>query len=275
MQRAPCAGSFSGQGRPHCHGHVVTPRAQLDPAWFDREFDRAARAEGFSSEPFGAVAGHPLRTYRKRASALRPSLYLSAGIHGDEPAPPQALLRLVQEGCFGPQANWTICPLLNPTGMARATRENAAGIDLNRDYQQPVTPEVRAHVGWLQRQARFLAAICLHEDYEATGFYLYELNPDRRPSAADATLAAVAPLCPIEQAAVIDGREADALGIIRPITDPLLRDQWPEAIYLAHHHTTLSYTFETPTTRTLEQRMATHGATIRAALGILTRETTD
>ncbi|MDP2136320.1 MAG: succinylglutamate desuccinylase, partial [Candidatus Didemnitutus sp.] len=177
-------------------------------------------------------------------------------------------------GCFGPQANWIICPLLNPTGMARATRENAAGIDLNRDYRQPVTPEVRAHTGWLQRQPRFHAAICLHEDDEATGFYLYELNPDRRPSVAGVALAAVAPLCPIEQAAVIDGRETDAPGIIRPITDPLLRDQWPEAIYLRHHHTTLSYTFETPTTRPLEQRTATQAAAIRAALEILTRATT-
>lgn len=253
---------------------LSTPSPQLDPATFDRAFDQAARADGFSSERFGEVAGHPLRAYLKRAPAPGPSIYLSAGIHGDEPAPPQALLRLVQQGCFGPQANWTICPLLNPTGMARGTRANAAGIDLNRDYEHPVTPEVRAHVAWLRRQPRFHAAICVHEDYEATGFYLYELNPDRRPSAADAALAAVAPLCPIEQAAVIDGRATDAPGIIRPVTDPLLRNQWPEAIYLRHHHTTLSYTFETPTTQPLEQRMATHGAAIRAALEILTRETT-
>ncbi len=81
--------------------------------------------------------------------------------------------------------------------MARGTRENAAGIDLNRDYKQPVTPEIRAHVGWLQRQAQFAAVFCLHEDYEANGFYLYELNPERRPTVADAALAAVAPLCPM------------------------------------------------------------------------------
>ncbi|MDP2137850.1 MAG: succinylglutamate desuccinylase, partial [Candidatus Didemnitutus sp.] len=74
---------------------MSTPPAQLDPATFDRAFDRAARAEGFSSERFGEVAGYPLRAYLKRASALGPTIYLSAGIHGDEPAPPQALLRLV------------------------------------------------------------------------------------------------------------------------------------------------------------------------------------
>lgn len=157
--------------------------------------------------------------------------------------------------------------------MARGTRENAAGIDLNRDYKQPVTPEIRAHVGWLQRQAQFAAVFCLHEDYEANGFYLYELNPERRPTVADAALAAVAPLCPIEQTAVIDGREAAAPGIIRPIGDPLLRDNWPEAIYLRHHHTTLSYTLETPSTRPLEQRIASPCAAICAAVGILTRET--
>jgi hypothetical protein len=71
-------------------------------------------------------------------------------------------------------------------------RENAAGIDLNRDYRHLQSPEVRAHVDWLQRQPRFDVALCLHEDWESNGFYVYELNPDNRPSFAEKILEAAA-----------------------------------------------------------------------------------
>ena len=76
-------------------------------------------------------------------------------------------------------------------------------------------------------------------------------------------IAAAATLCPIDLATEIDGRPVDAPGIIRPVNDPLLRENWPEAIYLRAHHTTLSYTLETPSAFPLTQRIAT----LRAAHG--------
>jgi murein peptide amidase A len=191
---------------------------------------------------------------------------LSAGIHGDEPAPPQALLRLAQTGFFDARCQWLVCPLLNPTGFLAGTRESHAAMDLNRDYKSPQTPEVRAHVAWLQRQPPFDLIICLHEDWEAQGFYLYELNPLQRPSLAPTMIAAARALGPIETAAVIDGRESAEPGIIRPISDPLLRDTWPEAIYLRHHHGPLDYTIETASAQPLEQRITTQTAVIKAAL---------
>ena len=239
----------------------------LDPADFTARFDAAARAAGFAVEQFGAIHGHPLLAYTKPAVRPgAPAIYVSTGMHGDEPAPPWALLRAVESGQFDARASWWLCPLLNPTGFAARTRENFAGVDLNRDYKHPTAAEVIVHVAWLRRQPRFDAAFCLHEDYEATGFYLYELNPDNRPSLADVILAAAAQHVPIEAAAVIDGRESAAPGIIRPVNDPLLRDDWPEAIYLHYHHTTLGYTFETPSPLAPEARMAALAAALRAAL---------
>lgn len=244
----------------------------LDPAAFLPRFAAAAAAAGFVREDFGTVDGHPLAAFRRRgARADAPEVYLSAGMHGDEPAPPEALFRLLSSDRFDDRFAWSLCPLLNPTGLARGTRENRDGVDLNRDYKEPSTVEVRAHVAWLRRQPGYLATFCLHEDYEAAGFYLYELNPDERPSLADAILAAVALHCPIESAAIIDGREAAAPGIIRPVSDPLLRDRWPEAIYLRNHHATLGYTFETPTARPFELRVATQVAAVEAALAALRR----
>ncbi|HLP24089.1 MAG TPA: M14 family metallocarboxypeptidase [Acidobacteriota bacterium] len=243
----------------------------LDPAAFIPRFDAAARAAGFAAEQFGEIHGFALNAYIKRASPDTPRLYLSSGMHGDEPAPPWAVLRLVETGFFDARASWWVCPILNPTGLALGTRENFAGVDLNRDYKRPATSEIRDHIAWLERQPDFHATFCLHEDYDATGFYLYELNPDNRPTLADVALAGAAEHCPIENAAIIDGRESVAPGIIRPVSDPLLRDQWPEAIYLRHEHTTLTYTFESPTPLPLEQRVAAHCGALRESVVELIR----
>jgi hypothetical protein len=247
----------------------VRRMAGFVPDDFLGRFTAAAAAAGFAREDFGVVAGHALAAFTRAGPAGAPVVYLSAGMHGDEPAPPEALRRLVVAGAFDDRAGWVLCPMLNPTGLARGTRENADGVDLNRDYKEPATVEVRAHVAWLRGQPRYDAAFCLHEDYEAAGFYLYELNPDGRPSLAAAALAAAGRHGPIEAAPVIDGREAAAPGIIRPVSDPLLRDRWPEAIYLREHHTTLGYTFESPTAFDLGRRVDMHGAAVRAALALL------
>jgi hypothetical protein len=246
-------------------------RLPLDPAALVARLESAARPAGFRVDRFGECAGTPLIALTKRTRGPRPRIYLSAGIHGDEPAPPLALLALIEAGAFDPRANWFICPLLNPAGFRRTSRENADGLDLNRDYKDQRSAEIRAHAAWLTHQPNFDLTLCVHEDWESTGFYLYELNPTGRPTLADAMISAVATICPIDNASVIDGRPVDAPGIIRPVSDPLLREQWPEAIYLRHHHTTLSYTLESPSAFPLPLRIAALRAAIETAFNLLTR----
>jgi hypothetical protein len=243
----------------------MAPDSPLSPAGFHRAFSAAARVEGFAVESFGKVQGHTLLAGTKRAPGSRPRVYLSAGIHGDEPAPPLALLRLLQEGFFDARCDWFVCPLLNPTGMAAGTRENHERRDLNRQYRSREAAEVRAHVAWLRRQPSFDLALCLHEDWESSGFYLYELNPDRRPSLAEPVVAAVGKICPLDFSATIDGRPAQG-GIIRPEDDPAKRELWPEAIYLRAHHTRLSYTLETPSAHPLPQRIQAHVIAVTTAV---------
>lgn len=238
----------------------------LDPAEFIPQFANAARRAGFQVEAFGEINGHPLLAATKPAPEACPLVYYSTGMHGDEPAPPWALLRLVEEGFFDERCHWLLCPLLNPTGFPTRTRENFARVDLNRDYKSLQTVEVRAHVAWLQRQGRFDLVICGHEDWESQGFYLYELNQGDRASLAPAMLNAARVLGPLEAAAIIDGRESAEPGIIRPVSDPLLRDTWPEALYLAYKHCGLNYTIETASAQPLEQRVTTQCAVVRAAV---------
>jgi len=238
----------------------------LDPSSFARQFADAAQAHGFRAEPFAEIGGVPLTAYTKRTQGLRPRIYLSSGIHGDEPAAPLALLALMEAGFFDDRATWFVCPLLNPTGFVLRTRENSDGIDLNRDYLDLRTREVSGHVHWLRRQPAFDVVFCLHEDWETQGFYLYELNSSPLPSLADTIIAAAGAHMPIEDAALIDGRESFSPGIIRPDADPLLRETWPEAVYLRARHCQLNYTLETPSIRPGDQRIATLVAAVQAGL---------
>ena len=248
------------------HSAPAVKASVLDPHEFLAHVGVAADFAGFRTIRFGEVAGQPLIALTKRTSGPRPRIYLSAGIHGDEPAPPLALLALLRRGVFDARAVWFICPLLNPHGFVHRTRENPAGVDLNRDYKSRLSAEIRAHTRWLEQQPPFDLAICLHEDWEAQGFYVYELNPAGRPSLARSMIDAVAPVCPIETATVIDGRPIDEPGIIRPAADPALRELWPESIYLQANHCRLGYTIETPSALPLAQRVTALEAAITCAI---------
>ncbi|MCX6894994.1 MAG: hypothetical protein NTZ16_05735, partial [Verrucomicrobia bacterium] len=139
--------------------------------------------------------------------------------------------------------------------------------DLNRDYRHLETEEIAAHVRWLERQPAFDVALCLHEDWESHGFYVYELNPDQKPSLAGKMVEAVAKVCPIDLSSVIEGREAKG-GIINPSLDPATRLQWPEAFWLLQHKTRHSCTLEAPSDFPLETRVNALVAGVNAALEI-------
>jgi murein peptide amidase A len=243
----------------------------IDPVAFAVRIQDSATAAGFRVESYGEIAGSGLYGLTKRTRGRRPRIYLSAGIHGDEPAPPLALLDLIERGVLDDRAVWFVCPLLNPVGFLRQTRENAEGLDLNRDYRAMRSLEIQAHARWLQRQPNFDLALCLHEDWEAKGFYLYELNRLQRSSLAATIITEVLNVCPIDPATTIDGRAVSEPGIIRPVDDPQLRELWPESIYLRAHHTRLGYTLETPSSFPLIQRIGAHCAAVEAAVDALVR----
>jgi len=225
----------------------------------------AAQRHGWQVAALPFEAGRELLTFRRDAAGARRNVYLSTGIHGDEPAGPLAISRLLEENLWPAEANLFVCPCLNPTGFTHNRRENQHGKDLNRDYKHFETAETRAHVAWLAQQPPFDLVFCLHEDWEANGFYVYELNPDGRPSLAPCMIKAVAQRCPIDLAEVIEGRPALG-GIIHPSHDPDSRPQWPEAFWLLQHKTRLSYTLEAPSDFPLATRVNALMAAVNAAL---------
>ena len=234
----------------------------LDLDLFLREFRAEAEERGFKCETLDETSAGPVLGFTSSCTA-RPA-YLSAGIHGDEPAGPLAVLRLLRGGCFDGSARaWTICPALNPTGLTAGTRENSDGKDLNRDYLSLETSEVQAHVRWLKSLPTPELFISLHEDWESTGFYFYEINtgPDL-PERAKSILNAAGRWLPSEKAAVIDDHAVRSSGWIYHEAEADFPDHWPEAIYLAKSGCPLSFTFETPSSADLEKRILAHMAAV-------------
>jgi murein peptide amidase A len=243
----------------------------LDVGRFFAEVTPAAAAAGFAVEQYGAAGNWPLLALHRPAPAGSPRLYVSSGIHGDEPSGPLALLRLMKEGFFDDRCEWVVLPALNPGALAAKTRENPAGVDVNRDYREPKSQEARQHLAWLTREkeagrGRYDLTLLLHEDWETKGFYLYELNRTKRPLIGPAILAAVEPVCGVEQAPVIEGMEAHGGLITRSVDDLKDRQLYPEAIYLTFGHTDRSLTLEAPSAQELDRRITAHAAAVRAAV---------
>ena len=230
----------------------------------------AAETHGWEMKEFHRAPDLELHLFHRSPRKPARRIYLSAGIHGDEPAGPLAIADLLQRDDWPPDAELWICPCLNPTGFQNRTRQNAQGIDLNRDYRSAKAPEVRAHLALLNRLPQFDLTVCLHEDWESRGFYLYELNPDCQPTLAEAVVSAVSQVCPIDPSAIIDGRAAET-GIIRPNLDPASRQDWPEAFYLIQQKTRLSYTLEAPSDFELPVRVTALTTAVHAMLGAFVR----
>jgi len=207
--------------------------------------------------------------YRRSSKYAKQRIYLSTGIHGDEPAGPVAIRELLKENRWPDGVEIWICPCLNLSGFLYNRRENATGVDLNRDYRKMESEEVRTHVSWLKRKPNFDVTLCLHEDHGARGFYLYESNPEELPSFGRKILARVAEACPIDRSPEINNLPAEN-GIIQ-IGGNVYQDfEWTEAIFLATHKTRLSYTLESPSQFPLATRAAALAKAVRAVLDGLT-----
>ena len=229
------------------------------------DFHTAATAAGFSHEAIACIEGYEIPTYTKTASNAK-RVYLSSGCHGDEPSGPYALLEMLKEGFFGEDMEWLICPMINPTGMAAGTRENAQGIDLNRDYFKKTTEETNAHAEWLLRQQVPDIFLSLHEDWESTGFYLYEIQKNVCKSIAETILKTTSTVIPVEPNRTIDDHNVHELGWIFHPPQADYSDQWPEAIFMAELGTEVSYTLETPSSLELEKRIQCHKLAVKCAI---------
>lgn len=236
------------------------------------EIDSALVSAGAIVEIYADVCGHQLKAYSLMKQDA-PVIYISTGMHGDEPAGPLALLELIKNGLLERNLTMHICPALNPTGLERGTRENCADknmLDMNRDYVSMRSLEVQGHVRWLkkiQAQQDIELFISLHEDWESDGFYYYEINTtEDDPDRYRYIVSEVKKVMLMECEQVIDEHEVREEGWIYHEAEADFPDEWPEAIYLAKSGCPLSFTLESPSRLAMRHRVEAHVAAVNSIL---------
>jgi protein MpaA len=217
------------------------------------------RKSELSMGVFAEADGYPLVVLESddRVSE-KPSLYLSAGVHGDEPAPGEALIRWAEQNKARLSAwNLTIFPCLNPWGLERNIRFDAEGRDLNRCYNSRKLNRITAQLA-LMKGRRFDIAACLHEDYDARGFYLYEIAATR-PHLGEEICRELSRTMPADNRSKIAGHAARG-GLIRRRIRPDMLSSHPEAFRLHFKHAVRTFTLETPSEESLKARVQLHRA---------------
>ena len=130
----------------------------------------------------GTVHNYPMHQIHLTSTpGTQQHVLITGGVHGDEPAGIEAVLQFLERDNTDILKNFSfvIIPCINPHGYVHSTRETRNGIDINRAFEMEDVLEVNIFKAALQ-QTQFSLAIDFHEDYDATGFYLYEGKRDEQ-----------------------------------------------------------------------------------------------
>jgi protein MpaA len=237
-----------------------------DVDWVHRRVRELGAAAGLRFEVLHGAESDAVVSLHSPAEEAGKRVYLSAGLHGDEPAGVLALLLWLEDfGRWRGKFAFDIFPCLNPWGLRRNLRTDSTGVDLNRAYGGNGSHAlIAAHETFIAAQAGYDLALLLHEDYDAWGAYVYEVTaePDLW---SPHLLAAASPHCPVDPRLLIDESEATQGVIAVDLTGELDTREF-EAAHLFHSGSRRVLTVETPSELDLFQRAQAHLAMIESGL---------
>jgi protein MpaA len=251
-----------GAHRAHDYRHLV------------QRWRKVARIGRLEMKPFAEVDGLPLYVLRSPALTTNDGIYISAGIHGDEPGGTEGLIAWAESSA----ENLRNCPLLlfpclNAWGLVQNHRTDRRGRDPNRAWDRarlPLISAVRREI----KGMRFALAMMLHEDYDAQGLYLYEPHAIA-PHWGEDLLRSAAHVIKIDPRQKIDRRRATIPGVIRwrLRSDLYARiGGLPEAVYLHVHHARRTFTVETPSEFALDVRVRAQMSVIQKCVELACEE---
>lgn len=234
---------------------------------------RLRALRGWQVRQHTAVWEYPWFVVERTVTRRAPTVFLTGGMHGEEPAGVEGVLRWLESDRWKKYpVNWLVLPCINPYGWERNYRRNRQRRDINRQFRERTdTPEAEL-IKRLVKGRRFLFSMEFHEDVDATGFYLYELRR-QPPYIGESILDAVARITPINRDAVIDGNQSTGHGLIRrEAAGNLLqtRRRWPMAFHLFRHCTDHILGSESAIHVSLDQRARAHIVGLETALRKLT-----
>jgi murein peptide amidase A len=259
------AASSIDMGRRVQHGRVH------DYQYLIRRWRAIAVKCGLVLKKYGKASGYDLYFLRSKVvTADAPAIYLSAGIHGDEPGATEGLLTWAEKNtALIKKLNFLIFPCLNPWGLVFNSRYDSEGHDLNRSYHNQSIPQIAAQMALFTHDKFDLAAM-LHEDYDAQGVYLYEIQ-ELRPYWGEDLIAASSRIIPGDPRKKIEGRAARS-GVIRRKVNSVMMPTWPEAFVLYFQQVKRVFTVETPSEYLIDDRANAHAALLTKLVSLCQQE---
>ena len=205
-----------------------------------------------------------------------PMIALSAGVHGDEPAGPWALLAMCEQGDLDRSFAYRIWPCTNPTGFANGTRQSADTADINRSFGRGgQTPEARAIIT-ANRDRKYPLSLDLHEDCDAQGFYCYEYGSGDIGHAVVASVRnagfPIQDLARCDLGASFEKSKLDD-GVVRAAAEDEIAvlGGLSYSLLVIRHAAQRALTFETPTILPWEDRISIHRIAVKAAISQLSK----
>ena len=211
--------------------------------------------------------------YSNSFDASKPTVFLNAGSHGDEPAGVYAIIRFLSEDLpqYTDDFNFVVSPCLNPSGFDAGTHDTASGMNINSVIGTESTDElIQAVEAKLKKLAPSIClAFDLHEDNSGVqrGCYTYEMISKNTNRIAHRVLEVLATsdicrLSKIYESTNNNGVIEDNLDKPQPYSGGM-------ATFLKAQGAQHVMAIETPTEWALEKRIETHLAMIRRGLELI------
>ncbi len=244
----------------------LTSHRSHDSGAIIRRWHAVARAARLQVQTLHVTAGGFPVLFLETRHQTQSGLYLSAGVHGDEPAPVTALLEWAEANLsLLRQGSFVLVPLFNPEGLRANTRTDENGLDLNRTFHDLENPHFTA---WHRAMAgrKFRLGVMFHEDYDAQGIYAYELSGRSGLTTAPLLQAARKFMPPDARRTIDDFPARD--GVIKRSRIPQRITGLPEALVVFRQYAEGTFTIETPSEFSLTDRVAAHKAVLDALVEI-------
>ena len=221
-----------------------------------------ARRSGFRMRAIARTGGYTVYGITTASPSAPAGGYVSAGIHGDEPAGVWALLRWAGKHRRRlASREWVLLPCLNPWGLVANSRHDARGRDLNRSFHLRHLPLVRGWRAFVGRRRFAPPAVILHEDYDGDGIYAYSIGGD--PAVARRGIAAAGRVIGPSLNPSVDRKWRQDGGLVR-LPHGLKPIRGVEAREVLAGHATSVTSLETPSETALELRVQAHAAYLDA-----------
>lgn len=182
-------------------------------------------------------------------------IFLCAGVHGDEPAGVEALIKFLERNNSDLLDNFEFfaIPCLNPYGYSHNVRWNSDGVDINRTFENNLSVEALLVKTFLAEK-HFDVFVDFHEDWEYRGFYLFEISKLGRQIGKE-IITSIEKIGEIKKEKIIDGF-INCNGVINLNCDEFGKNVM--ALYLAENHASHTLTLETPAQWDFNKRVLAH-----------------